>query len=948
MTRHHEIRPDLDEGIDRKVLSQLRARFLKLNEGRMARAMEGLSTRQQAVLSLLPLFFHVNHPLLPGYVSGSTPAGLSNYEPDASTLAEAQRLTRSFSYKPRHGSNPPRPIHGLFLMGSLGTLAQADQSDMDVWVCHGPDLSESDLAELRKKCQLLEIWAASQGAEAHFFLIDPTRFVRGERDTQLSSEDCGTTQHYLLLDEFYRTAIWLAGRTPIWWLVPVYEEASYDRYTHTLMSKRFIRADETLDLGHLAYIPPGEYIGAGLWQLFKGIESPYKSVLKLLLIEVYASEHPKFHCLSLRFKQAVFANRLDLDELDPYVVVYRRIEEYLTARGEPERLELVRRALYLKVNRKLTGSNSRTQSWQRSLLKRLAHEWQWDHRQLALLDSRSQWKVRQVGSERRALVNELNYSYRFLTQFARNEQTVSLINKRDLNVLGRRLYAAFERKADKVEFINPGIAPDLAEDTLTLVHAPNKKESGQTQWGLYNGSLTALEWEHFAPIKRGRQLPELLTWCHRNGVIDSSTRLALHPGSSDLSEFELFNLLGSLQQSIVLPLTTVAEEPLLRASVPSEVLILVNVGVDPLKHHRDLNILMTTERTDSLSYAGVRENLVLTLDQVTLNSWNEVLVSRFDGAHALLDCVRDYLNNLPDGLQQPTLRVRCFCHNRAQFIARRVEEILDTAQNLLLSKLNHRYLIQVQQHYHVLELVPGQVNHVALATLPALVDYLGEERPSYSPLHLDPMALEDHDLALVLPMGQPDCIQVFYRINEHRADLYVLDEFNALWQQRLPYHDEQSLLVPLQRFLQSIQYRRDALLPMDVAQPLSLDTLYYQLLPSGPVRARRVEARPAPQTPVNKPFYDVQAIVGKATPGQVQVTLYCNQREFSELEHGDQLFSVVAREIVEQRRETERYRCYITDLDLSGLLGDGQSSSILYLRYKADLERALNEALEQV
>ncbi|WP_248914532.1 class I adenylate cyclase [Pseudomonas moorei] len=948
MTRTHEIRPDLDEGIDRKVLSQLRARFLKLNEGRMARAMEGLSTRQQGVLNLLPLFFHVNHPLLPGYVSGSTPAGLSNFEPDANALAEAQRLTRSFSYKPRHGSNPPRPIHGLFLMGSLGTLAQADQSDMDVWVCHSPDLTGQELAELRKKCQLLEAWADSQGAEAHFFLIDPVRFVRGERDSQLSSEDCGTTQHYLLLDEFYRTAIWLAGRTPIWWLVPVYEEASYDRYTHTLISKRFIRADETLDLGHLAYIPPGEFIGAGLWQLFKGIESPYKSVLKLLLTEVYASEHPRVQCLSLRFKKAVFANRLDLDELDPYVVVYRRIEEYLIARNEPERLELVRRALYLKVNRKLTGGSGRTQGWQRSLLERLAHEWQWDPRQLALLDSRSQWKVRQVSSERRALVNELNYSYRFLTQFARNDQTASLINKRDLSVLGRRLYAAFERKADKVEFINPGIAPDLAEDTLTLVHASSKKESEPSQWGLYNGSLTALEWEHFAPIKRSRQLLELLTWCHRNGVIDSSTRLALHPGSSDLSEFELFNLLGSLQQSIRLPLQTVAEEPLLRASVPSEVLILVNVGVDPLKHHRDLNILMTTERTDSLSYAGVRENLVLTLDQVTLNSWNEVLVNRFDGPHALLDCLRDYLNNLPNGPQQPRLRVRCFCHNRAQFIAQRVEEILDTAQNLLLSKLNYRYLIQVQQHYHVLELIPGQVNHVVLTTLPALFDYLSEDLTRYSPLHLDHKALENHDLALLLPMGQPDCLQVFYRIKEDQAELYVLDEFNALWQQRLPWHDEQSLLVPLQRFLQSIQYRRDALLPMDAAHPLSLDTLFYQLLPSGAGRARQVEARPAPQTPANKPFYDVQAIIGKAAPGKVQVTLYCNQREFSELEHGDQLFSVVAREIIEQRRETERYRCYITDLDLTGLLGDGQSSSNLYLRYKADLEHALNGALEQV
>ncbi|WP_339436191.1 class I adenylate cyclase [Pseudomonas sp. EL_65y_Pfl1_R32] len=946
MTRTHEIRPDLEEGIDRKVLSQLRARFMALNEGRMARAIEGLTPRQQSVLTLLPLFFHVNHPLLPGYVSGSTPAGLSNFEPDAQALTEAQRLTRSFSYKPRHG-NPPRPIHGLFLMGSLGTLAQADQSDMDVWVCHAADLSENELAELRKKCQLLEAWALTMGAEAHFFLIEPTRFVLGERDTQLSSEDCGTTQHYLLLDEFYRTAIWLAGRTPIWWLVPVYEEPRYAEFTHTLISKRFIRADETLDLGHLARIPPGEFIGAGLWQLFKGIESPYKSVLKLLLIEVYASEHPNVQCLSLRFKRAVFANQMGLDELDPYIVVYRRIEEYLKARNEPERLELVRRALYLKVNCKLTAGQRNT-SWQRLLLERLAHEWDWDQRQLALLDSRSQWKVRQVASERRALVNELNYSYRFLTQFARTEQTVSLINKRDLNVLGRRLYAAFERKAGKVEFINPGIAPDLAEDTLTLVQSPNRKEPGQHHWGLYNGNLTALEWEHFAPIKRSRDLLEMLTWCHRNGVIDSSTRLALHPGTSDMTEFELFNLLGRLQQTVALPLTSVVEERLLRSAVPEEVLLLINVGVDPLKHHRDLNILMTTERTDSLSYAGVRDNLVLTLDQVTLNSWNEVMVSRYDGPHALLDCLRDYLNQLPPD-HLPRLRVRCFCHNRAQFIAQRVEEIFDTAQHLLLGQSNHRYLLQVQQHYHVMELMPGQATHVSLETQDALITYLSEELASYSPLHLDAMALEEHDLALLLPMGMPDCVQVFYRVSEGSAELYVLDEFNALWQQRLPFHDEQSLLAPLQRFLQSIIYRRNALSPLDQQDPLgAVQIMYYQLLPSGSGRARSIEPRPAPVNLANKPFYDVQAIIGKAAPGQVGITLYCNQREFSELEFGDQLFAVVAQQIVGQRQETERYRCYITDLDLSGLLGDVQSPSNLYLRYKAELELSLNEALSQI
>lgn len=948
MNSPHEIRPDLEQGIDRKELAKLRARFLHLNQGRLERAREGLSTRQQQVLTALPLLFHVNHPVLPGYVSGTTPAGVSGFEPGPDLLAEAQRLARSFTYKPRHGTTP-QPIHGLFLMGSLGTLAQAEQSDMDLWVCHAPGLQEDELAELRRKCQLLETWAASQGAEAHFFLIEPQGFVQGERNGELSSDDCGTTQHYLLLDEFYRTAIWLAGRTPLWWLVPVYEEHNYRAYTQTLLSKRFIRAEDDLDLGHLAHIPPGEFVGAGLWQLFKGIDSPYKSLLKLLLTEVYASEHPDVRCLSLEYKQAVFANQLDLDALDPYVMVYRRIEQYLQQRGESTRLELVRRSLYLKVNKKLSElGRSRASGWQRQLLARLTNEWGWDERQLAMLDTRSQWKVRQVAAERRELVAELNHSYRFLTQFARDQSASSRADQRDLNVLGRRLYAAFERRAGKIEVINPGIAPDLAEDTLTLVQSPNRKEPGTTHWGLYNGNLGVHEWEHFSPLKRCRELLELLTWAHRNGVIDNTTRLALHPGDSDLTDFELFNLLGSLQQSIPLPLGTVSEVRLLQPSVADEILLLVNVGVDPLRHHRDLNILMTTERTDSLSYAGVRENLVLTLDQVTLNSWNEVLVQRYDGEHALVRCLRDFLNSLGQRNQRPRLRVRCFCRNRAQAIALRVEEIFDTAQLLLEQRLNHRYLLQVAQHTHVLELQPGQVTLTTLPDHDAVLGCLGEERGQYSPLHLDANALQDHDLPLVLEQGRRDCLQVFYRLLEGWADLYVLDEYNALWHQRLPLQDEAHLLLPLQRFLRSVVVRHDAQLPLDSLQQASLEILYYQLLPSGPGKARSLEPRPSPREGIGQPYYEVQAILQAGAADEMHITLYCNQQEFSELEHGDQLYAVVARQILGQRRGAGSYRCYITDLDLSELLGDDQGSTALYLRYKTVLERALNDGLEQL
>ena len=412
--RAHLSAPALNEGTGRQVLQQLRGRFLSVNQGRLARAMEGLAPRQQALLNLLALFFHINHPLLPGYVSACTPAGVSGYEPDATTLAAAGHLIRDFSCS-MGNSCPLQPIHGLFLMGSLGTLAQTDQSDMDVWICLAPDLSDAAVSALRKKCRRLEAWATSQGCEAHFFLID----------AQLRNDEGDEPRQRLLLDEFYRTAIWLAGRTPLWWWVPVHEEARYAEFAGGLLDVRAVGRNETIDLGHLAQIAPGEFLGAGLWQLFKGIESPYKSLLKLLLIEVYASEHPQVNCLSLDFKQSVYANQLDLDELDPYVVVYRRIERYLKGRAELQRLELVRRSLYLKVGHKLSNGETGMQ-WQRRLLKRLTREWGWDEQHLAMLDNRSQWQAQQISHERRALARELSVSYRSLRQFACDEQTPAL------------------------------------------------------------------------------------------------------------------------------------------------------------------------------------------------------------------------------------------------------------------------------------------------------------------------------------------------------------------------------------------------------------------------------------------------------------------------------------------------------------------------------------------
>lgn len=142
--------------------------------------------------------------------------------------------------------------------------------------------------------------------------------------------------------------------------------------------------------------------------------------------------------------------------------------------------------------------------------------------------------------------------------------------------------------------------------------------------------------------------------------------------------------------------------------------------------------------------------------------------------------------------------------------------------------------------------------------------------------------------------------------------------------------------------------RREARLPLDDLGQAALDIQYAQLLPGGPGKARSIEARVAPQEGSDQPYYEVQAIIQAGVGGAAHVTLYCDQQEFSELEHGPQLYAVVARQIIGQRRGAGKYRCYITDLDLSELLDDRLGATQVYLSYKRVLEQALNEGLEQV
>ena len=132
---------------DQSTLNRWRQNFLDLNAQKLASAREQLSPRQQAVLDVLPLLLHCNGSRLPGYVAPHTPCGITGYTPTLEHHSALHQFARGAQIPRDPGQ---RCIEGVFLMGSLGTVAQAEQSDMDLWLCHAPNLTAQQLRALKR------------------------------------------------------------------------------------------------------------------------------------------------------------------------------------------------------------------------------------------------------------------------------------------------------------------------------------------------------------------------------------------------------------------------------------------------------------------------------------------------------------------------------------------------------------------------------------------------------------------------------------------------------------------------------------------------------------------------------------------------------------------------------------------------------------------------------
>lgn len=920
----------------------LENRFAAVTHDRLRRAFDTLSPRQQDVVEMIPLLFHLTHPLLPGYGGPDTPQGIADYTPTREALAAARRLVKSFT----HDSRVLRTfaIRGVYLMGSAGTVAYSRDSDLDVWICHDAGLTAADIALLKRKAAAIEAFALTQGLEVHFYVFDSERFRRGET-LGLSAESSGSSQHYLLLDEFYRSGLLLAGLKPLWWYVPPEEEANYDSFVARAIHQRRISGRHYVDFGGIPEIPAAEFFGAALWQLYKSIDSPYKSVMKLLLMESYAADYPHVRLLSHRYKQTLSAARIGLNDLDPYLSMFRRVEEYLMAKRDTARLRVLRRAFYLKADETLsTPPDPRQAGWRREILEEMVRAWGWSAAEILALDRRAQWRIDTAREERRELVKALQKSYAVLSEFARTHGRAQHITDADLNILGRKLYAAFERKPHKIELVTRGICQNPVEAVLSLHRSG---DDANDAWLLYEGRVEPGDEARMTPLKRGESLVEMLAWCYFNRLADSQTEWHLFSAGQRQALTEVRRLLEALTETFPSRQPVPTEMTSLnRAPQATTALFLVNLGCDIAPARLAQGDVLTSSHSDAFQFGGTRANLLGALDLVVETSWGELYAYRYAGRDALPLAMCEYLERLP---RKRALipKVYCATAGYGHLIRQRVETyVQDVAA--FFRRFDRRqaahHIVGVGDLYHEVCRRDGTFEHRMHTNALSLFKSLGEPSPVLRHVQFDPNCSDALPLAAIYGHNRADRVQVFACQRDSKLDIYVLDEYGDLYVERQIGQTARTTFDHLSRFFESLRALR---LASAAETPPAGAPEWFQLAQhaGGRWQARAISTvsqQVAPYVPL-RIFADLNG------DGAAEFTCYCEDHEFSSREHGAQLFSAIAGHVLASRARREGYPVYITQLELSERYASNHGGlarrTVRLLEFKKRIEYHLTKAL---
>ncbi|WP_273150501.1 class I adenylate cyclase [Methylophaga thiooxydans] len=861
--------------------------FQAHNHERFQRLIELASPHHGVMLQVLPLLFHLNSKVLPGFINDDVPAGLIDYQPDKTTLDKAKELETSFKY--RRKALRRYPLRGLYLIHPQGVLNATDNGSLQLWLLHSDNVNDEQRHGLTLKLNAVVDWMQAAGLTVEYKLL-------AEADIHANSLQGWE------IDLFYHSGMVLAGSVPYWWLSTTAEDQDYQHTINELKNQRMLNQVSFVDFGAAAP-SHAERIFTLCYQAIKNSLHSGNDWLELEYLHTQL-EQGELPCLSHLLKQQVHQQKPSLSNDISHLKLLQIAQHHPASHA--------REALYL-VSRELLSKSVKQARypWRRAFIQSLVQQWYWSEEKLQQLDQRD------YAANKRCFERIGESCHRLLKQMTDFAREHALEVDSQLAELKKCYQLRFKPAADVIDCLPKQMRPASNSDRLFLHRFQNHSD-----WFI---SFQLLQKPTEPALFRHESLLHVLAWAVSNQILSRSNWLSVNDQLQKVSTNTVVELSQHvfrrhLADSDLLTHCNTATQP---ESI-QQIMLFSNLERQASDSLSQQGLQLSSKQNDPFNYTSSKQSLVLSVDGLLLSNTGQWHSFALNDDHAPLELLIYLLNWQPSSLTQENISGWCPTPIFGQSITQRLSSL--TAQlcrhyqqfpqhgRLLLNYAGRAYSLQWQDN---------QADYTRRPASQDLWQALAENRHVFTPSALDNYLDSDGLFNYLLQKQASNRISVFIYLEQNTIICYLLDELGNLIRQQFLHLTESTLVAHLHKFLSEIKNTRQ------------IDQLHFYRLR----REKQGWQRIALATPAQTRGYLPITVTMTSPALDAECTVLCGQKSFRGRADEPALFSQIHKLVLSLRQQKQHYPIYLNSL----IFADGSSQpTAVYMQQKYRLEQLFN------
>ncbi len=741
------------------TIEKNRQNFLNFNQKKFDR-LQLLITNSNVkrVINAIPLLLCVNDKKIPGYIEGPVPLGIAHYEPDQETI----KYIESRFHRTGLSIDTKYPlVQMLALMGSVGTIAYTKQSDFDYWVCiDSRGTPPEQVNNFQKKVEAIQKWAIDEiKIDVHLFINEIQKLkdnIYAEDETEAFGSTIGAT----LKDEFYRSSIIIAGKIPFWWVLPRIGDDEYQKLYNQLPED--IRDNHYIDLGNLYTISKEDFLGAALFQIIKALGNPFKSILKIGILEKYLFDTGSKLLISQKIKAAIHKGDIKGKILDSYVMMFEEVYGYYSSILEEKALlNILRQNLYLKINPQLSKyaamKENKNLPYKVMVMFRYVINWHWNATTIKDHDNFDNWDYNKIMQFWNLVRKFMLLSYQKIALELPALNLAQRISESDFKLLSRKIKSYFSSNNEEID--NYITFKDTPHESILYIE-PFTEDIDNPQWRLYKRNTSSEEKFVSTTLRSEHDLVRLLTWMALNQIFHPTfSRLQIQSGFSRINQNQILELLNRIHELFIEKRIYLKNDFFLHPSFNITNMVIINFNTENIDTIQSIYWLYNTSWGQSyIKKVGGSKDLIPILETILHDGIN--LPRQFDDYCAVVT---------PEPYKPVYKNLERLFRDSYNFILFEGER----APKRLITRLDDQYLI-----------ISRERGDVKVSIQPNLIKML--TNITLSPKRRIDLRFQGEDTRMklyskLIEQVQSNSITIFYEQNNGHTLLYVINEQGNLF-----------------------------------------------------------------------------------------------------------------------------------------------------------------------